>query len=83
MKSMFVANNEFDDRKRVCDTLYELYPNDKFIFHNQTFTNIAVDLFNCMFGYFPESVYNEETIIRLDEFAPKALQDCFIKFNDG
>lgn len=83
MKTMFVANDEYGDRKKICNILYEIYPNDKFIFHNQTLTNMAVDLYKCMFGYFPESVYNEETLSRLDEFSPKALQDCFIKFNDG
>jgi hypothetical protein len=33
-KIMFVANNDFKDRQKLCNQIHEIYPNEKFVFKN-------------------------------------------------
>ena len=77
LHTMFVANNDYHERKSICEQIYKLYPNDLFKFKNQGFTTIATQLFNCMFGYIPVSEYNERVLQMIDSCTPTAMQDSF------
>jgi len=78
LHTMFVANNEYNERKNICEQIYKIYPNDLFKFKNQGFTTIATQLFNCMFGYIPVSEYNEKVLQMIDSCSPTAMQDSFL-----
>ena len=60
LHTMFVADNDYHERKTICEQIYKIYPNDMFKFKNQGFTTIATQLFNNMFGFIPVSEYNEK-----------------------
>jgi hypothetical protein len=51
MKFMFVRNDDFDERRRICSKSYELYPNDHPSFRNQSFADMAVKLYDRKRGY--------------------------------
>ena len=75
-KNMYLLNEEYDTRKRICDKLFDIYKTYNFIWINQSYTGIAKILFTQLKGYIPESNYNINTRQILDDFYPKALQWC-------
>ena len=78
-KNMFLLNNEYDERKSLCDKLFNIYKTHDFVWSNQSFTSISSALFRQMCGYLPESTYNINTREMLDDFYPRALQWCSTK----
>ena len=75
-QNMYLMNNEYDDRKKVCDKLFKIYKSEQFIWCNQSYTSIASGLFTQLNGFFPKSNYNIEARQMLDDFYPRALQWC-------
>ena len=78
-KNMFLLNNEYDTRKRICDSLYERFKTHDFLWSNQSYTSLTSSLFKQMCGFLPESEYNVHTRQMLDDFYPRALQWCSTK----
>ena len=74
--NMYLMNNEYDDRKKVCDKLFKIYKSDYFKWSNQSCTSIASGLFKQSNGFIPESSYNVKARQMLDDFYPRALQWC-------
>lgn len=74
--NMYVENNEYDIRKKICNKLYESYPVHDFMWAHQSYTVLANSLFKMMVGYLPESSYNNKTRQILDNMYPKAIQWC-------
>ena len=74
--NMYVENNEYDIRKKICNKLYESYPVHDFMRAHQSYTVLANSLFKMMVGYLPESSYNNKTRQILDNMYPKAIQWC-------
>ncbi|XP_068684491.1 uncharacterized protein [Montipora foliosa] len=74
--NMFLLNDEYDNRKSICDKLHSLYKTHDFIWVNQTFTGLASALFKQLCGYLPTSTYNVQTREMLDDYYPRALQWC-------
>ena len=73
---MCVLNNEYEDRKSICERLYKIYKSNDFIWCNQSYTSLASSLFKLMRGYLPESQYDTKTREVVDDFYPRALQWC-------
>lgn len=78
-KNMYVINDEYDNRKSICDKLFDKYKTHDFKWTNQSFTSICSALFEQLYGYLPESTYNLKTREMLDVYYPKALQWCSIE----
>ena len=74
--NMYVLNNEYENRKSICERLYKIYKSYDFIWCNQSYTSLASSLFKHMRGYLPESQYDTKTREVLDDFYPWALQWC-------
>ena len=74
--NMYVLNNEYENRKSICERLYKLYKCYDFVWCNQSYTSLASSLFKHMRGYLPESQYDTKTREVLDDFYPRALQWC-------
>ena len=74
--NMYVLNNEYENRKSICERLYKIYKSYDFIWCNQSYTSLASSLFKHMRGYLPESQYDTKTREVLDDFYPRALQWC-------
>ena len=74
--NMYVLNNEYENRKSICERLYKIYKSYDFIRCNQSYTSLATSLFKNMRGYLPESQYDTKTREVLDNFYPRALQWC-------
>ena len=74
--NMYVLNNEYENRKSICERLYKTYKSYDFIWCNQSYTSLASSLFKHMRGYLPESQYDTKTWEVLDDFYPRALQWC-------
>ena len=74
--NMYVLNNEYENRKSICERLYKIYKSYDFIWCNQSYTSLASSLFKHMRGYWPESQYDTKTREVLDDFYPRALQWC-------
>ena len=72
--SMYVLNNEYENRKSICERLCKIYKSYDFIWCNQSYTSLA--LFKHMRGYLPESQYDTKTREVIDDFYPRALQRC-------
>ena len=72
--NMYVLNNEYENRKSICERLYKTYKSYDFIWCNQSYTSLASSLFKHMRGYLPESQYDTKTWEVLDDFYPRALQ---------
>ena len=73
---MYLLNEEYDTRKKICDKLFDIYKTYNFLWTNQSYTSIATSLFTQLKGYIPESTYNINTRQMLDDFYPRALQWC-------
>ena len=74
--NMYVLNNEYENRKSICERLYKIYKSYDFIWCNQSYTYLASSLFKHMRGYLLESQYDTKTREVLDDFYPRALQWC-------
>lgn len=74
--NMYVENNEYETRKKICDKLFNIYNVHDFMRANQSFTALANSLFKIMIVYLPESSYNNKTRKMLDDYYPKAIQWC-------
>ena len=74
--NMYVENNDYETRKKICDKLFNIYYVDDFMWANQSYTALANSLFIIMIGYLPESSYNNKTRKILDDYYPKAIQWC-------
>ena len=72
----YVLNNEYENRKSICERLYKIYKSYDFIWCNQSYTSLASSLFKHMRDYLPESQYDTKTREVLDDFYPRALQWC-------
>ena len=75
-KNMYLLNEEYDMRKKVCDKLFTIFKTHDFKWSNQSYTSITTSLFKQLNGYIPESSYNVNTRAMLDEYYPRALQWC-------
>ena len=75
-KNMYLLNDNYDERKSICDKLFKKYKTEHFVWTNQSFTSISSTLFNQITGYLPESTYNVHTRQMLDEYYSRALQWC-------
>ena len=75
-KNMYLLNEEYDNRKTICDKLFNIYKTHEFKWTYQSYTSISTALFRQLNGYIPESSYNVNTRQMLDDFYPRALQWC-------
>ena len=75
-QNMYLLNDNYDDRKGLCDTLFNKYRTEDFRWVNQTYTSISSSVFKQICGYLPESSYNVKTREILDQYYPTALQWC-------
>ena len=75
-KNMYLLNEEYDTRKKICNKLFDIYMTQDFLWTNQSYASIATSLFKQLNGYIPESSYNINTRQMLDDFYPRALQWC-------
>lgn len=73
---MYILNDNYSEGKEICDSLFEKYKSDDFIWCNQSFVPIANSLFKIMHRFLPTSSYNKIERDVLDQFFPKALQWC-------
>ena len=74
--NMYLLNEDYDKRKTVCEAMFEKFKTDAFIWANQSFTQLATSIFRQIGGKIPESCYNDKTRRILDDFSPRALQQC-------
>ena len=74
--NMYVEDNEYKIRKKICDKLFETYNVHEFSWSNQSYTALVNSLFKMMTGYIPESSYNNKTREMLDNMYLKAIQWC-------
>ncbi|CAH3029586.1 unnamed protein product [Porites evermanni] len=74
--NMYVLNNEYENRKSICERLYKIYKSYDFVWCNQSYTSLATSLFKHMRGYLPESQYDTKTREILEDFYPRPLQWC-------
>lgn len=74
--NMYVENNYYETRKSICDQMRKIYNVQDFQWANQGWTSLPNSLFKMMYGYIPESSYNNKTREILDRFYPRALQWC-------
>ena len=44
--NMYVLNNEYENRKSICERLYKIYKSYDFVWCNQSYTSLATSLFN-------------------------------------
>ena len=44
-KNMYLLNDEYDNRKQICDRLFNMYKTHDFKWTNQSYTSIAMSLF--------------------------------------
>ena len=44
-KNMYLLNEEYDKRKKICNKLFDIYKTHDFIWTNQSYTSIATSLF--------------------------------------
>ena len=72
--NMYVLNNEYENRKSICERLYKIYKSYDFIWCNQSYTSLVTSLFKHMRGYLPDSQYNIKTRESIVDFYPRALQ---------
>ena len=70
--NVFVLNDQYETRRRICDSLFDKFKTADFGLSNQSYTNMATSLFKQMCGYLPESCYDTKTQV-LDDFYPKAF----------
>lgn len=73
---------DFDERKKVCDKLYEKYPIEQFKFRNQTFTEMIKVLLNVKVGLIQKNRYNSRAKMVMHKFGPKALIQTVIDLNE-
>ena len=71
--NMIAVNNEYDRKKAMCDKVFDRFKTHQFVWRNQTFTALVLDLFQPQYGYLPESSYNNSVRNMLDEFYPRPL----------
>ena len=74
--NMYLLNDNYDKREAVCRKLFEMYHTDDFVWSNQSYTKMAVSIFQMISGKIQESSYNVRTQRILDDYAPRALQWC-------
>ena len=72
--NMILLNNDYDTRKTVCKSLYNIYKSDDFVWCNQSFTSLSISLFEQLCGHVDESAYNTQAREIIDSYYPKALQ---------
>ena len=68
--NMFILNDQYETRKLICDSLFDKFKTADFVWSNQSFTNMAFNLFKQMCGYLPKSNYDVKTQQVLDDFYP-------------
>ena len=74
--NMYLLNDNYDKREAVCRKLFEMFHTDDFVWCNQSFTRMAVSIFQQISGRLQESSYNVRTRRTLDDYSPRALQWC-------
>ena len=74
--NMYLLNEHYDRREAVCKKLFEMFRTDAFVWSNQSFTRLATSIFQQIGGKIKESCYNDKTKQILDDFSPRALQQC-------
>lgn len=67
--NMYILNDQ--TRKQICDSLFEKFKTADFLWSNQSYTNMATNLFKQICGYLPESNYNDKTRQVLGDFTLK------------
>ena len=74
--NMYLLNDQYDRREAICRKLFEMYRTDDLVWSNQSFTRLAVSIFQRISGSIRESSYNVRTRQILDDYSPRALQWC-------
>lgn len=74
--NMYLLNDDYDNRKELCDSLFNKYKTEDFRWVNQSYTSISSSIFKQISGFLPQSSYNVKTREMLDKFYPRALQWC-------
>ena len=75
-ENMYLMNDNYKERKSICNQLFDKFKTHDFVWTNQSFTSLSSALFRQIYGYLEESSYNTKTRQILDEFYPRALQWC-------
>ena len=75
-QNMYLINDDYDNRKKLCDSLFSTYQLDDFIWVNQSYTSISSSIFKQISGFLTPSSYNIKTREMLDQYYPRALQWC-------
>ena len=78
--NMYVENNEYETRKKICDKLFNIYYGHDFMWANQSYTALANSLFKIMIGYLPESSYNNEYSMTPNRYIT-LLYQAFTKYD--
>ena len=74
--NMYLLNDQYDRREAICKKTFEMFRTDDFVWSNQSFTRLAVSIFQQIRGKIKESCYNVRTRQILDDYSPRALQWC-------
>ena len=75
-ENMYLMNDNYKERKSICNKLFDKFKTHDFVWTNQSFTSLSSALFRQIYGYLEESCYNTKTRQILDDFYPRALQWC-------
>ena len=75
-ENMYLLNDNYQERKSICNLLFDKFKTHDFVWTNQSFTSLSSALFRQITGYLEESNYNTKTRQILDDFYPRALQYC-------
>lgn len=73
---MYLLNDNYKERKELCNKLFKKYRTFDFAWSNQSYTSISNSLFKQITGFIQQSSYNVKTRDILDQFYPRALQWC-------
>jgi hypothetical protein len=73
------SNCDYESRKRICQTFKGLYDCYNLEFRNQTYAQLALELFNIFHGKLTNSEYCEETRNSFDMFNIKPLSSTLVK----
>jgi len=68
-KQIYLASQDYEDRKRVCQAMQAKCGSHKFEFQNQSFTQLAKDWFQVRFGTITDSEYSPEYMDILANYA--------------
>lgn len=51
-QNMYLLNDNYDDRKELCGTLFNKYQTEDYIWVNQSYTSISSSIFKQILGFF-------------------------------